>query len=101
MSTDLANGVNEFLIHYTELLSDPAHLAVEVTLMLIVDGLFLGVLWPFIKSHIHADIAAEHQIIDAEHGITHYPAPTAAPAAPAASAAADRPAVYDHTVHGL
>ena len=40
--------MNDFFHHYTEILTDPAHLAVEVTLMLVVDVLFLGLIWPFI-----------------------------------------------------
>jgi hypothetical protein len=48
--------VNTFLEHYREILTDPAHLAVEVTLMLLVDVLFLGAVWPWIKRHIHRDV---------------------------------------------
>ncbi len=59
--------MTEFLGHYLEILSDPAHLAVEVTIMLVVDVLFLGLIWPLIRKAIHR----EHRLIDAEHGVTH------------------------------
>ena len=42
--------------HYLEILRDPAHLGVEVTLMLVVDVAFLGIIWPWIKRHIHRDV---------------------------------------------
>lgn len=66
---------DEFLHHYWEILSDPAHLAVEITLMLVVDILFLGLVWPllsrWVRNHIHRDLEREHQVLDVEHGITH------------------------------
>lgn len=52
--------MNEFWHHYAEILSDPAHLAVEVTLMLIVDGLVLGLLWPFAKRAVRRHDATVH-----------------------------------------
>ena len=61
--------MNDFLHHYVEILSDPAHLAVEVTLMVLVDIIFLGSVWPFIKRHFHKDLAEQHQVLDREHGI--------------------------------
>lgn len=91
--------VNDFLGHYAEILADPAHLAVEITLQVIVDGLLLGVVWPFVKRHIHADIAAEHKILDAEHGITHHETTVTRP--PESTALDARTFVYDHSVHGL
>ena len=55
----------EFLHHYREIMTDPAHLAAEVSLMLLIDVLFLGLIWPLIRKAIRH----EHQIIDAEHGV--------------------------------
>lgn len=63
--------MNDFLHHYVEILSDPAHLAVELTLMLLVDVLVLGLLWPCARRAINKRIHAEHAAIDREHGITH------------------------------
>ena len=63
--------LSEFLHHYTEILSDPAHLAVELTLMLLVDGLVLGLLWPVAKRRLNHRIHREHQVLDAEHGVDH------------------------------
>lgn len=61
--------MNTFLHHYTEILTDPAHLAVEVTLMLVVDVLFLGLMWPLMKRMAARVAHREHLKIDAEHGI--------------------------------
>lgn len=59
--------MSEFLHHYQEILTDPAHLAVEITLMLLVDVLFLGIIWPFVVRRIRH----EHLVIDEEHGVDH------------------------------
>lgn len=65
----------DFWHHYTEILLDPAHLAVEVTLMLVVDVVFLGMVWPLLRSmakvQAHKVARAEHLVIDREHGVTH------------------------------
>jgi len=64
--------MDDFLHHYTEILTDPAHLAVEVTLMLLVDVLFLGLIWPFIKTYMDRKLHQQHQLLDAEHGVVHH-----------------------------
>lgn len=64
--------MDDFLHHYTEILTDPAHLAVEVTLMLVVDVLFLGLIWPFITRYFNHKLHQQHAILDAEHGIQHH-----------------------------
>ncbi len=64
--------MDDFLHHYYEILSDPAHLAVEVTLMLVVDGLVLGLLWPLFRRLIDHRLDRHHAQVDAEHGITHH-----------------------------
>lgn len=55
------------LDEYIHLLSDPAHMLVELTFMLVVDMFFLGFVWPLIKRAIRN----EHKVIDAEHGVEH------------------------------
>lgn len=54
--------MSEFLAHYVEILRDPAHLAVEVTLMVLVDGLFLGLVWPFAKRAIRRHDRQVHDL---------------------------------------
>lgn len=67
--------MGEVLHEYGHLMSDPAHLMAELSLMLIIDVLFLGLIWPLLKSRVSrvvdARVAAEHKVIDAEHGVTH------------------------------
>lgn len=67
--------MGEILHEYGHLMSDPAHLLAELTLMLVVDVLFLGLIWPLIKRRlskvVDARVAAEHKVIDAEHGVAH------------------------------
>lgn len=63
--------MSEFLHHYIEILSDPAHLAVEVTLMLLVEVLFLGMIWPVAKKAMDRRVKAEHVVLDKEHGVEH------------------------------
>ena len=48
MSTE-SHGVTE---EYVDLLTDPAHLAYEVTLIVLIDVLLLGFAWPFIKKAV-------------------------------------------------
>lgn len=63
--------MGEVFAHYAEIMSDPAHLMAEVSLMVIVDVLFLGLLWPLITKTINARFDAEHKALDAEHGVDH------------------------------
>lgn len=56
-----------------DIMADPAHLAAEVTLMLLVDFLFLGLVWPFLKRWMNNRVHAEHRVLDAEHGVDHHP----------------------------
>ena len=55
--------MDEFLHGYTELLTDPAHLAYEITLIIMIDVLLVGFAWPFIKRGIR------------RHDKTHHPVP--------------------------
>lgn len=61
--------MNAFLDHYVELLSDPAHLAVEVTLMIVVDGLMLGLLWPAVRKLIDRRVTRTHREVEPHCGI--------------------------------
>ena len=51
-----------FLHHYVEILSDPAHLAVEVTLMVLVDFVFLGDILPFVKRAVRRHDSEVHDV---------------------------------------
>lgn len=65
----------EVLREYAHIMADPAHLLAEISLMLLIDVLFLGLIWPLVKRRVghvvDARVAAEHRVIDAEHGVTH------------------------------
>lgn len=37
---------------YRELVTDPAHLMLEVTLIAVVDGILLGLAWPLVRRAI-------------------------------------------------
>ena len=43
-----------FFAEYWEILSNPAHLSVEITLMFLIDVLLLGLLWPLVRRFIDA-----------------------------------------------
>lgn len=55
------------LREYLEIITNPAHSMVEFTFILVIDGLFLGVVWPLFKRAVRR----EHQKIDIEHGVDH------------------------------
>ena len=63
--------MGEFLHHYTELMSDPAHMAVELTFILLIDGLVLGLILPFVRTSINKRVEAEHKGLDQEHRDAH------------------------------
>lgn len=52
--------MSEFLHGYTELLTDPAHLAYEVTLIIFIDVLLVGFAWPFVKRGIRRHDKTHH-----------------------------------------
>lgn len=69
--------MNEVLSHYREIMTDPAHMMAEVSLMLIVDVLLLGIIWPLIiRPLVKRVVRKEHLTIDAEHGVVNHGAPT-------------------------
>lgn len=45
---------------YLDLLSDPAHWAFELTLMLLFDGLLLGLAWPLVKRAVRRHDERHH-----------------------------------------
>jgi hypothetical protein len=78
----------EILREYGHIMSDPAHLLAELSIMIIVEVIFLGIVWPFMRLRVtrivERRIAAEHKVIDAEHGVTH---PTSLVTTPVTTAA--------------
>ncbi|AEV87167.1 hypothetical protein ACWT_6153 [Actinoplanes sp. SE50] len=60
-----------FLHHYTEIMTDPAHFAAEITMMLLVDVLFLGLIWPLLRRAIDRRVQNRHRAI--EDADTHQP----------------------------
>ncbi|MFL6090877.1 MAG: hypothetical protein ACJ71Z_12130 [Aeromicrobium sp.] len=61
-----------FFAEYWSILTDPAHVAVEVTLTLLLDGLLLGMLWPLVRQFLDAKLHKQHEQFDQEHGIHHH-----------------------------
>jgi hypothetical protein len=61
-----------FLAEYWSILADPAHISVELTLMLVFDGLLLGLLWPMVRRFVDAKLSTQHEQYDREHGIHHH-----------------------------
>lgn len=81
-STDVDTTVSEvghdhdhggdFLGEYTELITDPAHIAFEITIAIIFDLLVLSLLIPMIRKFVKERLGREHYKIDTEHGIVHH-----------------------------
>ena len=67
-----AQAGDDWLQRYWHILSDTAHLSVELTMTIVVDVLLLGLLWPAIRRYFNAKLAAQHAQLDAEHGIHHH-----------------------------
>ncbi len=63
--------MHEILHHYAEMMTDPAHTLVELTFILVVDVLFLGLLWPLAKRAVNKRVNDEHKVLDQEHGVEH------------------------------
>lgn len=69
----LADGASfwhfsEWVPEYLQLVRDPAHIALELTLMAIFDGLVFGLIWKLLKNYVNRhhtkDVA---DIVEAEH----------------------------------
>ncbi len=56
--------MGQFLRHYTEILTDPAHFAAEITMMLLVDVLFLGLIWPLLRRALDRRVQTRHRTVD-------------------------------------
>lgn len=63
--------MGQFLHHYAEIMTDPAHFAAEITMMLLVDALFLGLIWPQLRRSIDRRAQIRHHAVD--HGGTRKP----------------------------
>lgn len=63
--------MTEFLHHYAEIMTDPAHMAAEITFMIVIDLIFLGLCVPLAKRYLEGRLRREHQRLDAAHGIVH------------------------------
>lgn len=54
--------------HFFDLIRDPHHWGLELTIVLLVDGLLLGLCYPFVKRHIHKDVDMaeqhDHELIE-------------------------------------
>ena len=81
-----------FWEHFTEIITDPAHTAVEFTFVLL-DYLVIQTIAHRLKKHFHRDLAKEHTRLDAEHGISHR--------APGPEALAHPDLVVDATAKGV
>lgn len=63
---------DNFIQAYWHILSDPAHLMVEVTLTLVLDVVLLGMCWPIVRNYVNSRLQRQHDELDAEHGIAHH-----------------------------
>ena len=61
-----------FFEEYVSLLTDPAHIALELTFLVTVDLLLVGLLWPLIKRFLDVKLHKQHEQFDREHGIHHH-----------------------------
>lgn len=62
--------MGEFLHHFVEIITDPAHTAVEFCFVLF-DYVIIRTVEQRLKRHFHKDLRAEHQRIEDEHGLEH------------------------------
>lgn len=56
---------------YLEVMSDPGHLLAEMTFVLILDVLLLGVVVPFLHRALKRRLERLHQELDVEHNVDH------------------------------
>lgn len=66
------NDAGGFFGEYISLMTDPAHVAVELTFLVVVDVVLVGLLWPLIKRFVDAKLRRQHEQFDREHGIHHH-----------------------------
>lgn len=60
-----------FFAEYVSILTDPAHVAVELTFLVVIDGILVGLLWPLMQRFIDLRLHKQHEEFDREHGIHH------------------------------
>lgn len=78
MFTEILLAVEEhqaeggFLAEYWSILTDPAHIAVEFTFLVVFDIILAGLLWPLAKRFLDAMLRGQHEQYDREHGIHHH-----------------------------
>lgn len=60
--------LSEWLPEYLHLIRDPAHVALELTLMAVFDGIIFGLIWKALRNYVrrHHDEDVE-DIVNAEH----------------------------------
>lgn len=63
--------IMSILQEYLEIIKNPAHTLVELSYIVVVDIILLGICWPLIKGHFHRDIKVAHEVLDEEHGVVH------------------------------
>jgi hypothetical protein len=66
------DGAGGIWAEYVSLMTDPAHVAVEFTFLVVVDGILVGLLWPLIKAFVDVKLRKQHEQFDREHGIHHH-----------------------------
>lgn len=60
--------VSEWLPEYLQLVRDPAHIALELTLMAIFDGIVFGLIWKALRNYINRHHTNDiTDIVEAEH----------------------------------
>lgn len=53
---------------YIHLITDPAHIALEITLIIVFDGLIAGLIWTSLKKYINRHHTKDvTELIEAEH----------------------------------
>lgn len=61
-----------FWPEYWSILTDRAHIAVELTIVVLLDGVLLGLLWPMVRRFVDHKLHRQHEVFDREHGIHHH-----------------------------
>jgi len=72
ISLEVHHDEGGFFSQYFGLLTNPAHIAFELTLVVVIDGILLGLLVPTIRRYVNYRLQRQHAELDAEHGIRHH-----------------------------
>lgn len=63
---------SEWLPAYYDLLRSPSHIALELTLMLIFDGIIFGLIWKTLRNYVNRHHKEDIEtIVSAEHNFHH------------------------------